>query len=206
MTAIGNKKQGHWVIRQCIYMTLLEMLVVLSLLASAVGVTAIHVNALLREARFSADHQKVVQHLAMAQDLMLILDADVTVHFQQVTNGSHLMCWTKVEKPLTRPMAALVERKIPLKSIASCSFSDIEGEREEDVISFSWGKMSRGIMTLIGHDAVHERAKIVLPGYPGPIGKSQASRIKEEEQGRSEQLYPVGIYHKLYDQSHTPSE
>lgn len=188
--------------------TLLELLIVLFIISFGVILTGVKVRELYLEQRFLSGTQHVLSHLEMAQDLMLIMDADVKVKIAPDPETSQPHIWLDVEKPLEDPWARFVERKVPLSGIQSYSFS---GMHEKDLtLLFSLGKMSKGTLTLYegknSDSHKHENRKYIieLPGYPRPLkGTSgQEKHRKESERDiaeKSEALYPKEVYEKLYE-------
>ena len=56
-----------------------ELLVVLFIISFGIILTGVKIKEIYREQRFLSEAQQVLSHLAMAQDLMLIMDTDVQV-------------------------------------------------------------------------------------------------------------------------------
>ena len=74
------------------FITLLESLIVISILAIAAGVIGFSVNRALREQHFKTEVELVVDYLRLAQNLMLIMNADVHVIFKAAeSEKSNLM-------------------------------------------------------------------------------------------------------------------
>ncbi|QLH36565.1 MAG: type II secretion system protein [Parachlamydiaceae bacterium] len=64
------------------FFTLIELLIVLMVLALASGVIGFSVHRALREQRFKTEVELVADSLRLAQNLMLIMNADVHVTFK----------------------------------------------------------------------------------------------------------------------------
>lgn len=186
------------------FFTLLELLIVLFIISFGVILTGVKIKDLYREQRFLSETQQVLSHLSMAQDLMLIMDTDVLVHFAPDKEDKHLQVWLEIEKPLEKPWAGLVERKLSLTAVRSLEFDG--GLTKELTLQFSLGRMSKGKLILFEEVKSRSQEKkefeIELVGYPSPIGdKKVAQREQQTKSNRSELLYPVEVYEKLYKDS-----
>lgn len=194
--------------------TLLELLVVIFIISLGVILTGVKVKEMFQEQRFLSDSQQVLSHLAMAQDLMLITDADVQVKIAPNPESSQLQIWLEVEKPFDEPWARFVERKIPLQAIRSFGFDHSHGK--ELVLRFSLGSMSKGVLTLYegekheAHSSDARKSHIELAGYPKPlkvtIGEEKESTIGKRPSEKSKGLYPAEVYKKLYEDPNQEKE
>lgn len=68
------------------YVTLVEILLVLTLLVVVAGVVSIATKRALDEQKFRSEVNLVVNKLRFAQDLMLVYKGDVEVHFEEDAN------------------------------------------------------------------------------------------------------------------------
>lgn len=181
--------------RKSRFFTLLEILIVCLILAFAAALTGVKVQGLYREQQFLSASKEVMSHLSLAQDLMLMMDTDVWVHFK-VNSKEGTTVKIEVEKPVQERWTKIIERELVLPSIEKVRFN---GRREDDLrIRFSLGKMAQGELELEGRDE-KETQKVFLPGYPVPIGEKVPLLIKEDKMGRSEHLFPSLIFQELYD-------
>lgn len=184
------------------YFTLLELLIVLFIISFGIVLTGIKIKDVYQEQRFMSETQQVLSHLAMAQDLMLILDTDVEVKVAPDKENDQILMWLEVEKPVEKAWARLIERKIPLKAIQSLEF---QGKASKELsLQFSLGRMSKGILTLYegeqgkSHHKKQREFEIELLGYPYPMGSKQKA-FDQTKSDKSELLYPVEVYEKLYE-------
>jgi type II secretory pathway pseudopilin PulG len=180
--------------------TLLELLIVLFIISFGVILTGVKIKDVYREQRFLSEAQQVLSHLSMAQDLMLIMDTDVLVHFAPDKEDKQLQVWLEIEKPLEKPWAQLVERKLSLTAIGSLEF---EGSLNKELtLQFSLGKMSKGKLILFEEVQSRSQEKkefeIELVGYPSPIGDKKVAQREQTKSNKSELLYPVEVYEELY--------
>ena len=187
------------------YFTLLELLIVLFIISFGVILTGVKIKEVYQEQRFLSESQQVLSHLAMAQDLMLIMDTDVQFKMTKNPESKQLTFWVQVEKPLEEAWARFVERKIELSAIQSYEF---EGQSDDLIIEFSLGSMSQGILTLFegkqddSHRTDKRHFEIELPGYPTPLAsKSSNSKQQQKKSDKSQLLYPIEVYEKLYADS-----
>jgi type II secretory pathway pseudopilin PulG len=175
--------------------TLLELIIVLFIISMGIVLTGVKVKDVFQEQRFLSQSQQVLNHLAMAQDLMLIMDADVQVKID--LKSKDLQIWLEIEKPLNGPSARLIERKIPLTAIHSFEFD--ESREKELTLLFSLGRMSKGTLTLYeGEHSDKREFAIQLRGYPTSF-RANGKEVKDENQvGKSQLLYPEEVYEQLY--------
>ena len=182
--------------------TLLELLVVLFIISFGIILTGVKIKDVYEEQRFLSESQQVLSHLTMAQDLMLIMDADVRVRIVKDPQSKQVTFWLEIEKPLKDPWARFIERKVQLKAIQSYEFA---GNTHHDLtLQFSLGRMSQGILNLFEGSPDDSKLsdkrhfQIELLGYPSPL-TTQSSAAKEQNKAeKSELLYPVEVYEKLY--------
>lgn len=186
------------------YFTLLEVLVVMMILSLMVIVTGVKVQEAYKEQRFLSESQQVLNQLELAQDLMLLLDADVRVVLKMNTNDQ-LTLKLDVEKPFSDSWLKLIERPLVFPSIQSYEFKDNEfgSPKDETILHFVFGNMTQGTLILFDQKQPSRTNKkmkktiISLPGYPVPIGKSKKlNRMVNERISPS--LYPEEVYEKLY--------
>lgn len=181
-----------------LHVTLLELLLVLSLLALLAGVIGINMRRAFFEQRFRAEVSGLVSSLRLAQDLMLILDTDIHVFIEDdPKKGLH--SWIEAEKKLTDGWGRELERK-------RARFSAIHLVEMEDKISensaqtnkidikfLSGGAvMSKGILNAFSsrnkNDETSLVSSICLPGYPKPIVSSNEECGFAKEADVEEQL------------------
>ena len=187
--------------------TLMEMLIVLLLLSIGIAVTGVKVKQAYDEQRKLSDVQLVLNCLIMAQDLMLLMDADTEVVLKHDPQLKQVVCQLIVEKPLDNTWTKLVERQIPLSVIRSFHFTDHHGNALR--LQFSLGKMSQGTLTLsmnerrsFGSDD-KDAFEIILPGYPASIVEGSQKNEFRDLPIASEQLYPPEIYEEIFSPTKT---
>jgi hypothetical protein len=204
--------------------TLIELLIVLFIISLGVILTGIKVKGLYDEQRFFSEAQQVLGHLAMAQDLMLIMDTDVDVKLSRDPDSRGIRVQLDVERPFDleksfekhsarfeEHWARFVERKLSLSSIRSFSF---DRNRENSLsLRFSLGGLSKGTLTLYeGNSNSGDRQfSIELAGYPRPLkGISKEEDTKQmlvrdpAEKGKT--LYPDEVHKELYENPNKKKE
>jgi type II secretory pathway pseudopilin PulG len=191
----------HWVKK--FHFTLLELFIVLLIISLGMALTGVKIKGFYQEQRFLSETQQVVSHLTMAQDLMLITDADVEVHFALDKKNKALSVWIEIEKPLEKSWAHLIERKLSLHAIRSFKFD--KKMPPSLTLRFSLGKMSEGKLILYesnkGKDEKKRHFVIDLLGYPCRMGCKQIQFKKDEKKERGRSLYPTEVYKKLYEET-----
>lgn len=185
--------------------TLLEILVVMMLISIGVVVTGLKIQDIYHEQRFNSETRQVINHLSMAQDLMLIMDTDVFVRFSPDEKKESIKMWLEVEKPLDQPWRRLVERRIPLTSIRSIEFDGTPSKKL--TLQFSLGKMSKGMLILKEEENSKKKKErklnVELLGYPSPFDGKSEKGPEQKMTERSELLYPAEVHEQLYK---TPKE
>jgi|GEM_PF-2624492 len=183
------------------FFTLIEMLVVLLILSTGMALTGVKIKQAFDEQRKLSDIQQVLNTLIMAQDLMLIMDADVEVVFSHDRETKRVVCQIFVEKLVEESWAKVVERPLKLAVIRSFDFT---GRAEDPLhLRFTLGKMSQGTLRLSTDEHVRHGSsdkndfKIFLAGYPSPITKTMNEEHDIEQAQSSEQLYPNEVQEDL---------
>lgn len=191
-----------WITRR--FFTLLEVLVVLLILSMGLSLTGIKFYQAWQEQRVHSDVQQVVNMLAMAQDLMLLMDADAQVILAKKSTNQPVTCRLSIEKPLSKEWEKIAEREISLSAIQSFKLNKTDENPLR--IRFTLGQMTEGDLYLSVNKSVDLLKKnegttfrIALPGYPGPIGlsddlESERPRYSSE----NNHLYPMDVYEELY--------
>ena len=159
------------------YFTLLETMLVITIISLISGVVAINVRKAYQQQQFRSEVAMVVETLRLAQDLMLILQDDVHVIFTQ--NDKGIVFWIETKSPLAKNWDAVIKRSHKsLKAVHAVKFLDElqmpTKMGELDIKFLSGGTvMSRGVIRLASTDDDNAkdalRSAICLYGYPHPI-------------------------------------
>lgn len=190
------------------FFTLLETLVVFTILSMGIALTGVKLKQAYQEQRVNSDVQQVVNSLRMAQDLMLLMNADAEVVLTQNLQDKIVTCQINVEKPLSKQWEKIAERTIKLTAIRSFRIS--RHEENPLRIQFIMGKMTEGTLMLSSDEHVNTLSKdknknfrISLKGYPSPIALSDKEvddRDRYQYASEGQQLYPEEVYEELYVQ------
>lgn len=182
------------------YFTLLELLVVLFILSLVTAVTGVKVAKLYTEQRFLFEVQQVASHLQLAQDLMLMLDIDTTVHFKWDDHKKAIVYQFVIDEPLTAEWAQLVRDTHQLNTIQYLEFGDTKVDSEAGIALafFSRGMcMSQGRLILAENKARDDNKayyQINLQGYPhaitSQIYQENSNPAKQNLFALSQVLYP----------------
>lgn len=176
------------------------------ILSMGLAITGVKVHRLYSEQRFFSESQQILSQLTLAQDLMLILDADVEVKIGLDEKTKKVFISLEVEKALPERWARLIERRLVLPSIQSFDFmrvDNLSSDQDPLILEFSFGRMPRGTLVLsaeknLNLDQLSENDyKIELPGYPAALGKSSSDMKDEQNKEDSPQLYPIEVYEKI---------
>lgn len=190
------------------YFTLLELIVVITILALASGAVAWNIRKAYVQQRFNSEVAMVVNTLRLAQDLMIILQDDVHVIFAQAPDKG-IIFWIQTESPLAKNWETVLKRSHKkLREVHALKFRDeLPGPvqmGELDVKFLSGGTvMSRGVMRLSTTDddtvANALRSAILLYGFPHPINSYTEERwgdvnLKDQDTSYDDRVTELTIH------------
>lgn len=156
------------------WLTFIEMVVVMAILSLVAGVIGINIGRSMQEQRFRTEVAQIMDKLRLAQNLMLILNDDIKVHFTKVEDG--IKCSLTFQcspmnkgwgKELSRPQLLTAVRRVDFKGLGE----DL-GKGDFALEFLSGGMvMSQGILKLsTGSNRLYsDRRYVCLPGYPASI-------------------------------------
>lgn len=192
-------------------MTLMELLIVIAIIALFGGIAAINVGQIIREERYNSEVQLVIDQLRLAQDLMLLIPADVHVVIKTENEG--FVMTIETDAPLEPGWKRELERKrYTLKEIRYASFHDevphVIRKGDIDIQFLSGGSvMSRGHLLLSPkpEGGGTQARRICLLGFPSPIDITTEQVCTEFEtelyDERLTQMTIEGIMKADFDQS-----
>ena len=161
-------------------------MIILTILVLSVGFIGMNIQKLVKEQRFKTEVAILTDQLRLAQDIMLILNADVLVKFTRESNG--FTSRIEVENILSKGWQREIKRQLPsYTTIQTLEFDDPNSNIKTqtspfDLLFLSGGSiMSQGILRVASSGKELE-AFIFLPGYPYPIEHMQD--IEKKMSGR----------------------
>lgn len=169
------------------YLTLIEIMIVMTILALVSGVVGINIFRAVKEQRFRTETDLITDSLRLAQNLMLIMDADVHLKLKAAPDHQGIQYWMEVEGGVPKKWEPLIPLKPKtLKEIHGIFFLDLQPflitAGEVDVRFQSGGAMmSKGLFRMSTHEEEQAPGALVrvvcLKGYPYPIqGVSEENR------------------------------
>lgn len=168
-----KKRQRHYLTIKQFAFTLVETLIVLTIVAIVASVVTINAKSALRNERFQSEVVEFVELLKLAQDLMLIANADVHVKIQADEKEKAIKYWIETDKPLLKSFDSLIKKTRFLKTVHHVAYSPSK-EGLIDLKFLSNGSvMSSGNIQLSSKlpndDSSLLIANIMLKGSPSPI-------------------------------------
>ncbi len=151
------------------HFTFLELLAVLALVGLGAALFGIRAYRAQQEIVFQSTVHSVMDRVHLSEELMLTLNTDVKVVFEENSEGTiyHL----KVERELSRPAKKLVESKWLLRGLY-VSFEDEKTGSSLKSFELCFyahgGKMSKGILSFTCGE---KQISYELPGVPYPLFK-----------------------------------
>lgn len=159
--------------------TLIELLIVMAVLAMALGVIGFNTYKAIREQQFKTESELVVDYLRLAQNLMLIMNADASINFQTAADKKSIEMSIEIEGHVNKKYLSLIsDKQKNLKQIHYVQFID-ENQlmREKDKIKVRFlskgSVLSKGVMRIATHKTSDEAGVlekfICLPGFAKPL-------------------------------------
>ncbi len=201
------------------YLSLIELMVVIAIISLVAGIVGINISKSVQEQRFRSEVTQITDKLRLAQNLMLLLNEDVKVHFSNVEGG--IKYWLSFQCPLDSGWDREITRPPPiLTNIRRISFDGIGKEDSSDGFALNFLSagmvMSQGVLMLEtgeGRSYIDQKY-ITLPGFPAPISSSSqkpdssfSMRHEDRENDQMTQFIMPDIISKFQSQkSSTPVE
>lgn len=181
------------------FITLIEMLIVMSILALVLGVVSLNIGDAVKTERFRASVGVLVDKLRLAQDVMLILRTSVRVQLEQKDNG--LYCTLLTEGGLTPALARATTETLVIQDIRGFSYTDADGKTSMDRATLKFlsagSQMSRGRLVVSSgglNDSKAMTEEIFLMGYPHSIRAGHpVVEDSDDSPEELEVLYPVEV-------------
>lgn len=179
--------------RQKHHFTLMEVLIVMTLLAVAASLVGFNLNRMLSQEKFRTSSELVLQELQSAEEIMLILGSKVKVTIEKDPKGSSYLLTRRVYDEKVSPSP------IRLDGIHSLKFIDEYGALKKEKIELYFyphgRKMTKGTLVLSYASNPKEedtlKKTIVLTGYPKPILQGAFSKVAPEY--NNEEFFPKNL-------------
>ena len=156
------------------YITFIEIMIIITILVLSLGLIGVNIRSLIKEQRFRSEVGLVVDQLRLAQDLMVVLNADALMKFNIVPTEVGIRYWIELETNLSAGWKRELMRPRPnLYTIKIVEFNDtISGTKYSNNVELHFlsggSVMSQGVLRLATENGEMERF-VCLPGYPRPI-------------------------------------
>lgn len=176
--------------------TLMEMMIVMSIMALALTVTGIQVGRFLREQHFLNDVAHVIRALQSAQDLMMVLNLDIQLKMAHDPKEQGIVYELELEKKAQKSWEKIIERpNKALKYLTSIVYIAPDGYQETSALGITLNfpaggvSMTKGTLILNGTSGVEK--KILLKGYPYPFDTKyqEASSTDPFEERREDESF-----------------
>jgi type II secretory pathway pseudopilin PulG len=159
--------------------TLIEILIVMTLLLVVGGVVTVNIRKAIVEQKYRTEVELVVDTLRLAQDLMLIAGLDLHLFMKQASNDQGIECWLEADGEIPKKWERMIAQSHRLlTAIRTASFKEQRSfpitEGMLDLRFQSLGSMmSRGILKLSFYQNESMQGPLIrticLSGYPHPI-------------------------------------
>lgn len=180
------------------YVTLIEMMIVMSLLIVLAGVTSLNIYRAVIEERYRAGVSQLVSRLQMAQDIMLIIRSDVVVQLERQPGG--LLCRLEVDRKLAPLLQGIVNRTGVIAGIDAFTWTPLEGPsiaNQKVALNFK----ANGVQISRGELKVSNGALdtyVLVSGFAEPIAASQETKLPDlrkmvQATPSLETLYPTEV-------------
>lgn len=146
--------------------TLFEILIVMTLIATALGVLTLQISKAIKGERFERGVDQVIVKLALAQELMLDFHTDVVVNLTFNQETKNLVCTLDIARPLPPNLEKSINRYQTIKGIEEIATQ--EGLRNSITLCFdaTLGTIPQTDLSLLAHN---KKAVLILDGYPAQI-------------------------------------
>jgi prepilin-type N-terminal cleavage/methylation domain-containing protein len=164
--------------------TLIEMLIVLTLIASALGALSLQISKALKGERFERGVEQVIAKLTLAQELMLDFHTDVHLTLTQEKGG--VVCTLKTDLRLPDHLERAINLYNKIEGIEQMCFDN----RAKAIIALYYdgatGVTPQGTLTLV---APRKGESIILKGYPAQIRRGIDEQTKNCHADYPEEIF-----------------
>lgn len=182
-------------------------MIVMTLLAILIGVVSISITSAIRQEKYRAGVNQLVNRLQLAQDIMLIARGDVAVRLKMSSQG--LECYFDVAQALLPLLQRFIERANHqvIQGIGGFVWTPETGQEVTDGpiwLNFKSGgtRVSRGELRLSlesSRDKGGLQSYLLFSGTAQPIAVENTSHFKSLAQNTGteavlEKLYPIEVH------------
>lgn len=164
-------------IRKRRHFSLIELLVVLTIIALVAGAVGINSQKAMRHQRFQSEVSEFADRLRLAQNLMLISDADVHVKVESTPSGINYHIETDAIFP--KSFDKFIKKIGTLKSVHHLSHIDGHGGKIDLRFLSKGDIMTQGNLQFSTNDKAFI-ADIMLTGAPGAISTDKKKEDNEK--------------------------
>jgi len=154
--------------------TLLEILLVISLIATGLGVLSLQISKALKKEKFEQGVEQLISKLTLAQGLMLDFQTNVRVKLFQET--VEVVCTIETDKTLPPHLERSINRYHKIPAILEMQLD--RSVQEEIILNYdaSLGITTQGVLTLISGP---NEEQIHLKGYPTRVKRGANEKNNE---------------------------
>ena len=180
-------------------MTLIEMMIVISIVATAAAIIGINATKLIQDINaFRTGTEVILDKLQMAQNIMLIFKSETYVTLERKKDG--LLCHIETGNELPESIEKAINLACFIPGIESAVFIDEQKTRQHNKIILTFSSMNmripHGTLILSGGKQMGSnplQKEVYLTGYPSPIGIATKTMLTENTAYESEILFPQEI-------------
>lgn len=197
MIYVSNKRKRH-------NFTLIELLIVFSIILMMGAVLSINVVQAIKQQRFLSGSREILDRLQMAQDLMLMQKTTIIVTLtQEQVPTPHIVCLLEAHIPNERKeIKKILDNTKMITGIQKLEFIDTEGVLHQGKATFHFiqpGNHNKGGVLYLYADALKDTQPqtIVVEKHPRPLkllAGLPASINNTENTSLSAVLFPTEIY------------
>ncbi len=148
--------------------TLIEMVLVITLIAIALGAMAFPLSKALKKEKFERGVDAIIARITFAQEIMLDFHTDVTLTLLE--ESGKVICTIEPAIALPAKIEKALNHHKEIPGISQLCFNHEIRKRIEICFDGTIGAVSRGTLTLSGSG---REAILSLPGYPTHIQRGE---------------------------------
>ncbi len=151
------------------FLTLLELMLVISIIASLMGLLGVGIKHLIEQQRFYSAASSVSDKISTAQNLMMVMKSDFTLKFSALSNHSYRV-EIDSKTPITLQTKRLLEKHKIINGIAHLHFISKNGEEQNGTLELFFSTLERsapfGQLTLTSSTGEKKTIDLPIPFFP----------------------------------------